>query len=298
MKNIGIDLHIHSHHSSDGEYGVEQIVERCEREGIERFSITDHNSAKANKLGEEIAKQKGLKYISGIEIDCLYKGVNLHLLGYGVDWRCREFELLEREVEQKQRESIEQLVKNLAELGFRIDLRSVLDYAGGALPTAELIAEVMLSDPKFDRPLLKPYTKGEERGDMPYINFYLDYCAQGKPAHVEIEYISFAEAVELIESKGGTPIVAHPGLNLKGQESIAAELLEAGAKGLEVFNNYHTLEQSELFASIVVEKGALMSCGSDFHGKTKPLIEVGQFGFIEQYESYLLESVDKLFGKH
>jgi len=59
--------------------------------------------------------------------------------------------------------------------------------------------------------------KGGKRSDMPYINFYLDYFAQGKPAFVPIQYMSFRHAVEMIKDNGGIPIVAHPGLNLKGK---------------------------------------------------------------------------------
>ena len=126
---------------------------------------------------------------------------------------------------------------------------------------------------------------------MPYINFYLDYFAQGKPAFVPIQYMSFRHAVEMIKDNGGIPIVAHPGLNLKGREQIAEKLLDNGAKGLEVFNNYHQSNQISYFASLVQRQKAIMTCGSDFHGKTKPLINIGQFNFEGQFEDYLKESI-------
>ena len=186
------------------------------------------------------------------------------------------------------------MLENIQALGFRISKDAVLEYADGILPSAELIAEVMLSEKEYYTPLLEPYMPGGSRSDMPYINFYLDYFAQGKPAFVPIQYIAFNEAIRLVKSNGGTPIVAHPGLNLKGREQLAGELLAGGAMGLEVFNNYHTAEQVSYFAGLVRQTGLLMTCGSDFHGKTKPLIEIGQYKYKEEDEFYLQESVTKL----
>ena len=66
--------------------------------------------------------------------------------------------------------------------------------------------------------------EGGERSDMPYINFYLDYFAQGRPAFVPVEYMAFRDAVELVRDNGGVPVVAHPGLNFRGREETAGRL--------------------------------------------------------------------------
>ncbi|MFQ7503230.1 MAG: hypothetical protein ACLRMJ_09260 [Alistipes finegoldii] len=71
-------------------------------------------------------------------------------------------------------------------------------------------------------------------------------------------------------------------------------MLERGAEGLEVFNNYHDDRQIAYFAPLVRRRGALMTCGSDFHGKTKPLIHVGRFGCDARWESSLADSVARL----
>ena len=129
---------------------------------------------------------------------------------------------------------------------------------------------------------------------MPLINFYLDYFAQGKPAYVKIEHMEFADAIELVRSSGGIPVIAHPGLNLKGQEDKVVELLDGGAAGLEVFNNYHNHGQVLYFADLVMKRGAMMTCGSDFHGKTKPLISIGQFTALDTCSNYLGRCLDTL----
>ena len=190
--------------------------------------------------------------------------------------------------------SFGETVGKLRRLGFAVDEQAVLAAAAGKLPTMELIAEVMLSDAACDTPLLAPYREGGVRGDMPYINFYLDFGAQGRPAFVPMEYMNVRDAVELVRDNGGVPVVAHPGLNLRGRERIVEKLLERGAEGLEVFNNYHDDRQIAYFAPLVRRRGALMTCGSDFHGKTKPLIHVGRFGCDARWESSLADSVARL----
>lgn len=213
------------------------------------------------------------------------------MLGYNIDWRSPLFSALEKDVSEKVMNSLDKMIENIKTIGFKIDIDAVITKANGMLPSAELIAEVMLDNEKYHTSLLAPYMQEGERSDMPYINFYLDYFAQGKPAFVPIEYIDYSQAIEIIKKSGGIPIVAHPGLNLKGKEHISKELLEVGAAGLEVFNNYHTMEQIDYFAKLVEQSDKLMTCGSDFHGKTKPLIEVGQFKFKEDYGYYLDESI-------
>ncbi|MEZ5070483.1 MAG: hypothetical protein R2751_05825 [Bacteroidales bacterium] len=127
---------------------------------------------------------------------------------------------------------------------------------------------------------------------MPLINFYLDYFAQGKPAHVPMERMHVGEAVDQVLASGGIPVVAHPGLNFKGKEARVSGLLDAGIRGLEVFNNYHTEEQSEFFAGLAKKHKCRITCGSDYHGKTKPRIRLGMYGDPGSHRSDLEESME------
>lgn len=289
-----IDLHIHSACSSDGELAVSAILERSVERGLHAFSLTDHNTVRGVAEAARMAREKGVRFLPGIEIDCNYAGTDLHLLGYGIDFGSADFARLEEEVAARVKESFAQMIENLLKLGFSVDADAVLSAAGEKLPTAELIAEVMLSDSRYDTPPLAPYKPGGSRSDMPCINFYLDYFAQGRPAFVPVEYLPFRDAVELVRDNGGVPVVAHPGLNLRGRERVAEELLDRGAAGLEAFNNYHTPEQAAWFARTVCRRGAWMTAGSDFHGKTKPAIRIGEFPQEERYGRRLTDFVDHI----
>lgn len=77
------DLHIHSKFS-DGEYSVEEIVEKLKICGIDIFSITDHDNIQSIKAMKEVDK-KGLIYIPGVEISCEKGKYKMHILGYNID---------------------------------------------------------------------------------------------------------------------------------------------------------------------------------------------------------------------
>ena len=50
----------------------------------------------------------------------------------------------------------------------------------------------------------------------------------------------------------------------------------------------------DYFAHVVQQRNLLMTGGSDFHGKTKPLIRIGEYKRDERYMEYLQDSVLKL----
>ena len=93
-----IDLHMHSKYSDDGEFTPSELVEMCHRSGIKIMAIADHNSVKAIDEAKEAAKKYDIKYISATEIDCTYNGINLHVLGYGIDYHHEDFKRLEQNV--------------------------------------------------------------------------------------------------------------------------------------------------------------------------------------------------------
>lgn len=287
------DLHIHSQYSNDGELGIPQIIKNCRESGVDTYTISDHNSVGGSREASGLlADNHGVKFIPGIEIDCNYKGTDLHLLGFHIDLEEGDFDTLERSVAQKYMDAVPQMISNLKSEGIEIDSGKLMEKSGGKPPSAELFAEVLLMSPdQHSNPKLKSYLPGGGRSDMPLINFYLDFFAQGKPAYVKIDHLDFKDAVALVRDNGGIPIVAHPGLNFEGREEVVVELMDKGAAGLEVFNNYHNTKQAYYFGGLTSKKGALMTCGSDFHGKTKPRISIGQYGFLESYRGHLDRSL-------
>ena len=115
------DLHIHST-ASDGTLSPEEIVRLCVENGVGALSVTDHDAVEGTlraapeavedafevlqveehrhtSHGEQrrradegrhlgaapLARAAGLVYISGVEIDSLWQGRDVHVLCYGAD---------------------------------------------------------------------------------------------------------------------------------------------------------------------------------------------------------------------
>lgn len=276
-----IDLHMHSYFSDDGEFSPEQIIDKAIENNMDIISITDHNSVKANKIALEYANNKGIKYIPGIEIDCQYNGLNLHLLGYNFNFDKDCFVELEKSIIRQEKEAGLERIRKIKEVTkLYLNDEDVLSKAPNGIIPGELIAEVLLSDERNkDSEILSPYRDGGERSDMPFVNFYWDYFSQGKPAYVHIEYINLSEAIKMIKENGGISIIAHPGNNLKNDLKVIDDLIKEGIDGIEVFSSYHLKETINFFYNKAIENKLFITCGTDFHGKNKPNIEIGKFGY-------------------
>ncbi len=276
MKNY-IDLHMHSLHSDDGEYSPEQLVGMAKDSGLKIMAIADHNSVKGIAKGMEAALNEGIRFIPAVEIDCTYKGVNLHVLGFGIDYGHEDFEALEQNVLRQELESSTRKVELTSQLGFDVDLEKLGELSGNGVYTGEMFGEVLLEDERYlDHPLLMPYRPGNARGDNPFVNFYWDYYSQGKPCYTRIEYPSLEETIDLIKRHGGVAVLAHPGNNLKGKEGLFDEMVALGIEGVEAFSSYHDKDTVNHFHQAALKHDLLFTCGSDFHGKTKPAISMGQ----------------------
>lgn len=271
-----IDLHMHSIYSNDGDFTPEELVAKCKDAQIRIMAIADHNSCRACESAIKEAQKQGIVCIPAIELDCFYGETLLHVLGYGIDYRDPRFAQLEEELNEQERASSEPRLKIMREMGLHVDEKKAYELAHYGYVTGEVIAEVALADSRNDgHPMLEAYRAGGSRSDNPYVNFYWDWCAEGKPAYIPIRFISLQEAVYLIKTAGGMPVLAHPGNNVKENGQLLDEILRCGIEGVEVYSSYHTEEQVKYYREKAGQYGMAITCGSDFHGKTKPSIYLG-----------------------
>lgn len=284
MTKSYIDLHMHSMYSDDGEYTPTQLVDMCHETGVKIMAIADHNWVKANEEAKKHADELGMTYIPAIEIDCAYKGVNLHVLGYGIDNQ-EVFNQLGEDIEKQEIACSMKKLELTNALGFDLKKEQLDALSTNGVYTGEMFGEALLNDSRYDdHELLKPYRQGGERSDNPYVNFYWDYYAQGKPCYTEIHFPTLEETIQLIHQHGGVALLAHPGNNLKGQFELFDEMVALGLDGVECFSSYHTTETNEYFYNKAKELNVLYTCGSDFHGKTKPSIHLGENGCLNPQE--------------
>ena len=76
--NNKVNLHIHTT-CSDGKGNYNQIVRSAKEKEYKLIAITDHNTIEAHKnIQDEIL-------LTGVEFDCWYGYIFIHLLAYGID---------------------------------------------------------------------------------------------------------------------------------------------------------------------------------------------------------------------
>lgn len=278
-----IDLHMHSHYSDDGECSPKNLVNQCRMNNILAMSVTDHNCVRGCAQAQEIAAQNGILFLSGIEIDCSFQGVNLHMLGYGIDYRSAVFSSIETDIQKQEILASEERLEKTNMLGFHITRQELEKAAEGkyckSIWTGEMFAEILLAKPEYaEHPFLAPYRAGGSRSDNPYVNFYWDFYAQGKTCHARLSYPSAKKIIEIIHETGGLAVLAHPGINLRGKEALFDSVTTLGIDGIEAFSSYHCAAQAEYYAKKAFENNLFITCGSDYHGKIKPSIRIGQHG--------------------
>lgn len=271
-----IDLHMHSYYSDDGEFEPKQLIDLCLEKNIKYFSIADHNSVRGIKEAKEYCVGKNINIIPAIELDCTFNEINLHVLGYGIDCDKTVFYDIENNIIKQEQFASTKRMKLVKELGIDFSDEVINSLSRNGVVNGEMIAEAAMEfDKNHENPLLMPYYENGSRSDNPYVNFYWDYCAQGKAAYAEVSFISLQEAINIIEESGGIPILAHPGNNIKENINLLEQIISCGIKGIEVYSSYHSREQVEFYKKFSLKHKLLLTCGSDFHGKTKPSIVIG-----------------------
>lgn len=269
-----LDLHMHSKYSADGDFTPEELIKKCYGKGLTVVSLTDHNSIRGVPEMVASGQKYGIHVISGIEFDVTFKGVNLHILGYGIqdDLRYHEYEEI---IKTQEIAAGTYRIQKIQELGIPFSKDRVHELAVEGIITGEMIAEAALVRENQGHSLLKPYFPGGERADNPYVNFYWDFFSQGKVAYVEIAYMDLSQAISLILETGGIPVFAHPGQNIGRESSLLEEIIQEGIHGVEAYSSYHDEQTTAFYLAKAREHNLLITAGSDFHGKTKPAINIG-----------------------
>jgi len=290
------DLHSHSNYSIDGEIDVISLLDMAKNAGLIAYAISDHNTVLGAKKAQALNNNYPFELIPAIELDCVYKGVELHLLGYGIDLDAEIYETIRISLENQYREASKHYVKNISNLGIHIDIDKLTKNCPDGIIVPEDIAEVVLNDSvNDDNELLLPYRENGPRSKGAYVNFYWDFCSQGKPAYVPIEFISLEQAIDIVKRTKGICVLAHPGINFANNDEYVEEIMEL-IDGIEAYSSYHSSEEIMKYCDIAIKHKKLITVGSDFHGKTKPHIKIGMLEVVHDEEVFIeqfLESIKK-----
>lgn len=272
-----VDLHIHSHKSSDGEFSPRELVKMAKQVGLRAISIADHDTVAAYPEAIEAGERIGLEVIPSVEVTTIYNGREFHLLLPFVDWSSTAVKELIEEVDLRRRQEAKERVKRLQKLGFVLSWEEVEQATAPFPPLGVTIAQLLLqkNNPHSD-PRLQKYYRPENQTQAPYL-FYRDYFMEGRPAYVPRQNIELLKVLEMAPVTGGVPVLAHPGAYF--QQTTREDLAlfqEKGLVGLEVYTSYHSPEETIHYRQLAQEFDLIPTTGSDFHGYYKPQVKLGQ----------------------
>lgn len=256
-----IDLHLHTTHS-DGSLPPSEVVRLAHEAGVTALAITDHDITTGLPEALAAGQALGIEIIPGIEISSRYGDSELHVLGYFLNWQDPELNARLATLRDSRHRRNPQIIERLQALGIDITYDEVRAVAGSDSVGRPHIARVLM-----DKKIVASAKEAFDR-----------FLANGKPAYVPRDLPEPAEAIQWIKAAKGLAVLAHPTW-VKATEGTLTDLVRqlkaAGLDGVEVHYSTHTPRQTREYLSLAKQTGLLVTGGSDFHGVTKPDIEVG-----------------------
>lgn len=254
-----IDLHTHSTFS-DGTFTPSQLVKYAEEKGLKAFALTDHDTTEGVKEAKSI--ETNVEVISGVEISTRYDKKEIHIVGLYVNENDADLNKQLKYYREKRVTRNFEILEKLNSLGVDITIDDVKESCTGDVISRAHIAKALVS-----KGFVGSYTEAFDR-----------YLGDNKCAYVPRETLNYEESMELITKAGGVPVLAHPLLYKMSDtnlENMMVKLRQKGLKAVEVYYSTHSNSDTQHIMAMANRVGLIYSGGSDFHGATKPKIDMG-----------------------
>ncbi|MBT3880600.1 MAG: transcription antitermination factor NusB [Candidatus Scalindua sp.] len=252
----GADLHIHTD-LSDGTMSPGQVVKEASKLNLRTIAITDHDSVDAVEIAQIVGDMEGVNVIPAIELSSYYQPADIHLLGYYID--TKNSALIEKlaELRLERVERIKKITKKLRAIGVKVEHQEVFDVSKEGSPGRMHIADVLCS---------KGYCANIRET-------FKKYLSDNGPAFVPKVALTLKDAIELIISSDGIPVLAHPGVTKR--DTLIPKMVEYGLQGIEVYYPTHQPDAVKRYKRIAKKHDLVITGGSDCHGNRKPEIALG-----------------------
>lgn len=244
-----VDLHIHTSYS-DGVFSPEKIVDTALDVGLEAIAITDHDNVLSYAIASEYAKDKPIELIPGVEINTLYKGYEVHILGYFMDLNNSDFQKLIKSQQQARVKQTKEIISLLAKKeGIKISFDGITKQVaeGGSIGRPHIAKAITNAG-----------------GTSSVIEAYNKYINDNSAVYVQRKTVTPFDAVEVIYDAGGIPVFAHP-FDVDIADQLTKEMMNFGLRGLEAYHRKHSPAIIEYFSTLAEKYGLIITGGSDFH---------------------------------
>ena len=259
---LNADLHCHSV-VSDGTLTPEALAERARKNGVQLWSLTDHDEIGGQHRAAAAAREQGMKYVTGTEISVTFIGTTVHIVGLGFNPDDPRMKAGLNKTRGGRRERAMEMADGLARVGIKGAFEGALKFVGNP---------DLISRTHFGRFLV-------ETGVCKDTNeVFRKYLTVGKPGYVEHKSANQRAAVTGITQAGGIAVIAHPArykFSTNEEFALFTEFKALGGRAVEVVTGSHTAAEYVTYAETALEFGLAASRGSDFHSPDESHTDLG-----------------------
>ena len=287
-KKIRADLHMHSV-VSDGTDTPEEILAKISKEGLDLFSLTDHDDFKGCDIIRKIRRDTDPAFITGVEFSCRDDLGKYHILGYGFDTENEDIRSVIRLGHQYRVNKVKARLDYLMSKGISFSEKERSELLALDNPGKPHIAKLMVRH-------------GYAQSITDAIRNHID------GVHFKSEYVRPEEAITGILKAGGIPVLAHPSYGSGDQIIIGEEmderlqyLIAMGLQGVEAYYSGFTDKLRDEILGFAKKYDLYVTAGSDYHGANK-LVVLGDTGLdtvedgTEELHRFLNDIRDKAYG--
>jgi 3',5'-nucleoside bisphosphate phosphatase len=248
--DASIDLHMHTTYS-DGRWPAQQLIDYLVSEGYDFVSVTDHDRVDMIASIQQLAAEKNLPVLAGVEMSTDWKGKMGHMLCYGFDPEDNYLREITESVVRLQLENTHAVHDELLHRGY-------------AFPREE---EVLA---EHGGKLRRPGDNGRLLREHGYAGDWQTALKIIREAGFRSIMADMAETVDAAHRSGAVCLIAHPGRREQNFTFYDIPLLdelraEVPIDGIEVYHPYHSPEIVKAYLDYVRKYDLLLTTGSDSH---------------------------------
>jgi 3',5'-nucleoside bisphosphate phosphatase len=264
---LNADLHCHSV-VSDGTLTPEELAARAAANGVELWSLTDHDEIAGQHRAAAAARSHGMKYLTGTEISVTFAGHTVHIVGLGFDADDPEMQQGLLATRGGRGARAREMAEGLAKVGIKDAYEGALKYVGNP----ELISRTHFARFLVDSGVCQDTSEVFRR-----------FLVEGKPGYVSHRWAALGPAIRWITRAGGMAVIAHPAryhFTANEEYALFTEFKAHGGQGVEVVVGSHTAAEYVTYAETAREFGLAASRGSDFHSPDESHTDLGQLPYL------------------
>jgi predicted metal-dependent phosphoesterase TrpH len=244
-----IDLHTHST-ASDGRCSPTELVARAARAGVTVLALTDHDTVAGHAAAAGAATERGIEFVTGIEITAAVDGADVHVLGYFFDAGSPVLNAYLDDQRRRRMDRVREIVARLHHHGIALDADAILQP--GIADRGRAVGRPWVARAMVDAGYVASVAEAFD-----------GWLARGRPAFVPRIGPAPEQVFDCIHRAGGLASLAHP--VLVGHDEWIPKYADAGLDALEAHHTDHKPADVQRYLGLAARLNLGVTGGSDYH---------------------------------